>query len=238
MKNVTCKLCGKNFNNNSNMNRHLKTVHQELKRHECSICGKKFTQAGDVKVHIKQVHETLKHQCKKCNKLFKTVKSLNVHTKTEHSKEYQCKNCFKRLTSLSYLKRHIPTCYRSNVENEGNQHQQNDAHKHLQTEIHSDSVEKDNTAFIPSFSFEMWCKEGRDIYKDINKVYMNSMNMEKKVEMTEVKLEAIENNGKRNIDATTNRLDISGDTSAEMRVDNSPQIYAMNMNIKKEENYI
>ena len=112
---VECKLCCKTLHKN-NIQRHIKSVHENMKRffcencefatfeksklinhwsrfhHEkskkkCNICGKHFS---DLVLHIKNVHMVRnseeKPKCGVCAKTFNTSKSLKRHVRSVHMK--------------------------------------------------------------------------------------------------------------------------------------------------------
>merc|ERR1711879_121196 len=69
----------------SNLKRHVQTVHEGIKDHHCKICDQKFGLNGTLKKHVKTVHDRIKsHQCKICDKKFGQSGSLNKHVKRIH----------------------------------------------------------------------------------------------------------------------------------------------------------
>ena len=58
-----CNYCGKRFAGKSNLNTHIKNIH-EGKREVCETCGKSFSSVNNLKIHIEGVHEKkIKQQC-------------------------------------------------------------------------------------------------------------------------------------------------------------------------------
>eukprot|EP00475_Leptophrys_vorax_P018354 TRINITY_DN2506_c0_g1_i1.p1 TRINITY_DN2506_c0_g1~~TRINITY_DN2506_c0_g1_i1.p1 ORF type:complete len:377 (-),score=65.83 TRINITY_DN2506_c0_g1_i1:70-1200(-) len=49
----SCPICQKAFSVLSNMRRHIKHIHENLKQHCCEVCGKSFTQKTNMKRHMK-----------------------------------------------------------------------------------------------------------------------------------------------------------------------------------------
>ena len=63
--------CRKDFNQQSSLNRHIKTVHEKKGKYTCLVCSKEFTQKGDLARHKKAVHnKTKSHVCRYCRRLF------------------------------------------------------------------------------------------------------------------------------------------------------------------------
>jgi len=72
-----CPHCGKQFAHTSNMNRHVRLVHQKLvvshRYVNCPVC-QKVVQATSLKKHVSAVHERRKDfKCAYCDKSFAQV---------------------------------------------------------------------------------------------------------------------------------------------------------------------
>ena len=55
--NTQCEICEKIFRKQSELEIHLKAIHEHQKDTECNICGKSFTVASYLRKHIKTIHE-------------------------------------------------------------------------------------------------------------------------------------------------------------------------------------
>ena len=51
-----CNFCEKEV---TNLKRHLKDVHEEIKQYQCTVCTIWFAQNSQLSVHIKFVHQKL-----------------------------------------------------------------------------------------------------------------------------------------------------------------------------------
>ena len=79
-----CSVCNKEFQRVSDMKRCLKR-HQGLKDHQCKKCDKSFNNKSQLNQHIKIVHEkTAKVQCHLCYKNYANKSSLKLHMKNQH----------------------------------------------------------------------------------------------------------------------------------------------------------
>ena len=47
-RNYKCKICGKEIGLKQNLNRHVKTVHEEQRNYKCELCDKSFGQKETV----------------------------------------------------------------------------------------------------------------------------------------------------------------------------------------------
>ena len=63
----TCNICHKTFGMKSDLNRHVKSVHDKIKDFNCDQCDKAFGQNGNLNRHIMIVHSKIK--AFKCNYL-------------------------------------------------------------------------------------------------------------------------------------------------------------------------
>jgi len=68
------------FGLKGNLQRHLKTVHDYIKKFQCKICQKMFGQNRYLEVHLKAVHENMKEYqsdiFKKCLNKIHTLKFI------------------------------------------------------------------------------------------------------------------------------------------------------------------
>ena len=82
-----CPICDKILVQ-SNLNRHVKIVHEGIKNYQCQICEQKFSRSGKLQKHVKIIHEGIKdYQCHICVKKFGQLKHLKRHVKTVHVNE-------------------------------------------------------------------------------------------------------------------------------------------------------
>ena len=56
IKKFACLLCGRDFSNKSNLNRHHSIVHVALRNFECARCPKKFKLRQGLKTHMQRCH--------------------------------------------------------------------------------------------------------------------------------------------------------------------------------------
>ena len=52
----TCYQCEKQYTRQSNLKKHIQSVHAEIK-YPCDLCDKQFTEKGHLKKHIQSVHK-------------------------------------------------------------------------------------------------------------------------------------------------------------------------------------
>ena len=82
-----CSGCKKPFPSLARLNRHIKLVHNSVKKIKnsyCSICSKDFSFPSRLKKHINRVHESSEN-CSICHKEFSIPAELSNHLETEHS---------------------------------------------------------------------------------------------------------------------------------------------------------
>ena len=132
----TCPNCGKNFSCSSSFNKHIKAVHDKIKR-LCETCDKIFTRQDTLKRHIEFVHEGHKYICNYCQELYPERRKLLEHSNKEHPGEeiiYEkikidpterghdkdrdggcCEECDRRFSRKINLKRHIRVVHKGEV---------------------------------------------------------------------------------------------------------------------------
>jgi KRAB domain-containing zinc finger protein len=81
-----CPNCAHASTAKTDLQRHIRTVHEKRKDFECPVCHKEFTQASGLKTHREAVHEGVRHECPvaECDKSY-TMKGKCVnHIRLEH----------------------------------------------------------------------------------------------------------------------------------------------------------
>ncbi|XP_056148305.1 zinc finger protein 184-like [Lampris incognitus] len=103
----TCRFCGKNFDRDCDLIRHMDNSHTGEKAFKCLECDKEFARRDHLSVHLR-IHTGEKpHTCPFCGKSFAQRSNLNVHTrKHTGEKPYFCDTCGK-MVAHSY---HLKTC--------------------------------------------------------------------------------------------------------------------------------
>lgn len=130
-----CSTCDKSFRSASNVKRHMRDVHDGVKKfvcdvcgrclasrisrdehrrthtgerpHTCETCGKSFKQKASLHVHRLYHSQVLPHHCNLCDRSFRRKQELEKHA-SRHSdqKPYTCAICEERFRSKSCIIRH------------------------------------------------------------------------------------------------------------------------------------
>lgn len=82
-----CHLCDKKFFISSSLNKHVKSVHINLRSFRCNVdgCNKAYNQKSYLQYHHRQVHlKQNHHSCVICEKTFSFKGNLTVHMKKVH----------------------------------------------------------------------------------------------------------------------------------------------------------
>lgn len=111
-KMAKCTLCGKQFNNQTELNQHKIKDHNI--KYICNKCSKSFTNAKSLNNHVRRHSpQNLPYPCKRCNKRFlrpsELVDHRAVHRKKDKFKKYVCefRNCNFKSNRKYLLTRHI-----------------------------------------------------------------------------------------------------------------------------------
>ena len=116
LKPLTCKLCSKTFPYISKLTEHMR-FHNKEKLFNCSICEKSFFTQSNVNKHIKEIHQKIKpvakHACSLCSKTFTYNSRLVDHMRTHlKEKSVSCYLCEKKFYSQSNVNKHINEVHR------------------------------------------------------------------------------------------------------------------------------
>ena len=78
-------VCEQKFNQECNMSKHVKIVHEKSTQSKCDICNKTFTHLHNTRMHTKRVHGGLKNfECHFCKEKFKEGRILKRHVVNVH----------------------------------------------------------------------------------------------------------------------------------------------------------
>ena len=105
-----CQICEKICKNETSLNEHSKTFHENLKPYQCQVCEMTFRFKGSLNRHFEAFHVKLKpHQCQQCKASFSRLDSLQKHIQIVHekAKPYQCEICKRPFAQKPHLKKHI-----------------------------------------------------------------------------------------------------------------------------------
>lgn len=110
LKTTICNYCNKIYSNVSVLNRHMRTVHENIRDFSCNICEKSFTLKTHLIAH-QAVHSTTRDfKCEICSLAFKTEAALKVHQNAHTAtRDYVCDICGSNFTTITYLKIHMET---------------------------------------------------------------------------------------------------------------------------------
>ncbi|XP_026754003.2 zinc finger protein ZFP2-like [Galleria mellonella] len=104
----SCQLCPATYSTREALRAHIDQMKHEM-IYKCEVCSQKFTSKSQHNRHLASVHSDIKpFKCKHCPRTFRLETSLpeheNLHTKQNL---YQCDICNKMLKHKQTLKKHI-----------------------------------------------------------------------------------------------------------------------------------
>ncbi|KAJ8302640.1 hypothetical protein KUTeg_019036 [Tegillarca granosa] len=103
-----CNICGKEYNNKSNCQRHLK-LHTHDKTYKCDQCGKTFMHRYELSMHQRKHTGEKPFKCPICTRAFNESGNLRRHMKihTGDDTPYKCGVCFKGFGDMYRLHVHL-----------------------------------------------------------------------------------------------------------------------------------
>lgn len=85
-KKVSCPICQNTFATKTNLNKHIRVIHQKIKNFQCDICQKRLSTNAHLVQHVNSTHKKIKYNCPKCNKVFSSKSALKHHIENLHNK--------------------------------------------------------------------------------------------------------------------------------------------------------
>ena len=99
-----CKYCGKLYHTGKKLTEHINQEHPgEQTIYACPYCTQPFNQYSEYLQHLGE-HKDKIIRCRICNKEFKTITKLRVHTKTHVN---QCPFCSENFLTPQALQDHV-----------------------------------------------------------------------------------------------------------------------------------
>lgn len=108
LKKYKCLQCDRRFRLRSNLNHHIKGVHEKV-RYPCQRCEKQFYDKRTLKKHNCCINKEIRQfQCSICQKFVRSKSSLYKHVKGIHEKiRFHCKLCYGNYSDQSNLRKHV-----------------------------------------------------------------------------------------------------------------------------------
>ncbi|XP_078035978.1 uncharacterized protein LOC144469489 isoform X2 [Augochlora pura] len=105
-----CDQCGKSYRIEQDLARHVRDVHEGLKKYACDICGRAFANKGAKDDH-RRIHTGERpYACEHCPKMFRTLNSIYIHNRIHTDfKPHKCSYCGKYFRSKQRLTHHETT---------------------------------------------------------------------------------------------------------------------------------
>ena len=102
----SCEHCGHLYRNKSKMDKHIQSVHMQVKKFECNLCNTKFVERNKLRLHNIEVHEKLKpFKCLDCEYRTARYGNLNLHRCNTHGKQKMPKPEYDGLVNYDGSKR-------------------------------------------------------------------------------------------------------------------------------------
>jgi len=88
------------FSQSSNLQRHERRIHSNVRPHSCSYCGKQFATVTDMKCHVRVHTRAKSFSCRHCSKVFGWCDQLKAHLLKSHNEGtwFTCHICQKKFS--------------------------------------------------------------------------------------------------------------------------------------------
>lgn len=109
LKSFICQHCGKQYAQESGLVRHVRAIHEGVRRYKCPICPLVFETHLKLREHQTQHPDPRPFQCDACGRTFLSQKHLYHHRKYHHTDRglrVSCDQCFRVFSSTSVMRRH------------------------------------------------------------------------------------------------------------------------------------
>uniref|UniRef100_A0A1A7XLI6 C2H2-type domain-containing protein n=1 Tax=Iconisemion striatum TaxID=60296 RepID=A0A1A7XLI6_9TELE len=104
VKRVWCRICLLHFSSQEQLKHHLSRAHQEDVFYECDLCKRVFTCLKECENHV-LLRECMYLACEKCERSFRTEKSLARHKK-RCLRTFKCTDCLQTFAEKNALLKH------------------------------------------------------------------------------------------------------------------------------------
>ncbi|XP_053685738.1 zinc finger protein OZF-like [Sabethes cyaneus] len=99
--------CGLAFAQQSGLNLHIRSKHENQRCHQCGICRKSFAQSSHLK-HHELIHSNRKeHECTVCKHRFRVKSNLVAHMRIHRRHPYCCSDCGREFVQAAKLEQHM-----------------------------------------------------------------------------------------------------------------------------------
>jgi len=114
--NGVCNECEKLTGNRNLLTRHMRLVHDLIRKFKCNLCGYLTTKTCKFKRHMNSRHFNVRYFCDKCDHSFSTQYHLLRHQRIIHDKirAYKCNICSYAAKRSELLKKHMEICHTDN----------------------------------------------------------------------------------------------------------------------------
>ena len=90
----------------------VKKEESELKQHQCHHCVKLFSSISNLNHHVRFVHEGISYDCNACNFKAPTKADFKVHIRVKHEGvKFTCDQCVYQASYQTHLTRHIQSVH-------------------------------------------------------------------------------------------------------------------------------
>ena len=117
-----CKICGNEFARNSDLKRHVATIHEGEKPFKCYLCDESFSVKKSLVKHVESIHKTNYEpfKCSLCDSRYSKRSTLKEHVDSVHEgkKAFQCSECDKSFSVQTLLDKHVKAAHKKEKSNE------------------------------------------------------------------------------------------------------------------------